>query len=180
MFIFNMKIDSKIIFKITFAILFIIILLMCGVGIYKVFLERKVTVNDEIKKSDVNIISSSNYTNILKEVHNNLDNYIGAKIRFTGFVYRLYDFTNEQFVLAREMIVSTDFQGVTVGFLCHLNGAEKYSDGCWVEVEGTITKGNYHGDIPVIEIYKIKETQTPSEEYVYPPDESYVATAEIL
>ena len=31
----------------------------------------------------------------------------------------MYDFNNEQFVLARDMIVSSDFQTVVVGFLCH-------------------------------------------------------------
>ena len=95
-------------------------------------------------------------------------------------MYRLYDFPNDQFVLARQMIVSPDLQAVVVGFLCHLNGAEKYKDGCWVEIEGTITKGEYHGEIPVIEIEKITETTIPSEEYVYPPSEGYVATTNIL
>ena len=32
------------------------------------------------------------------------------------------------------------------------------------------------GEIPVIEIESIKEVKTPSEEYVYPPDQTYVAT----
>ena len=49
-----------------------------------------------------------------------------------------------------------------------------------VGIEGTITKGEYHGEIPVIEIEKIKETKTPSDEYVYPPDESYVPTSATL
>ena len=60
------------------------------------------------------------------------------------------------------------------------SGAEKYKDGCWVEIEGTITKGEYHGEIPVIEIERIKETKTPNDEYVYPPDESYVPTSATL
>ena len=51
---------------------------------------------------------------------------------------------------------------------------------CWVEIEGTITKGDYHGTIPVIEIEKITETSIPSEEYVYPPSEGYVATTNLL
>ena len=109
-----------------------------------------------------------------------MNQYIGKKIKFVGFVYRLYDFPNDQFVLARQMIVSPDLQAVVVGFLCHLNGAEKYKDGCWVEIEGTITKGEYHGEIPVIEIENIKETKTPNDEYVYPPDESYVPTSATL
>lgn len=180
MFICNMKVNSKLVFKIFFIILFILILLMCLIGILKIFNNSDTRVNDDIDTSKVNAISSSNYTNVLKNVHQNLDNYVGMKIKVTGFVYRLYDFNESQFVIAREMIVSSDYQGVVVGFLCHLNGAKEYKDGTWVEIEGTITKGDYHGQIPVIEIYKINETKVPNEEYVYPPDESYVATAEVL
>jgi len=180
MFICNMKLNSKVSFKIVFVILCILILIMCGIGVYKVFFRENVKVNDNVNTKNVNVISSGNFTSVLKTVHNNLDEYVGTKIKFTGFVYRLYDFSSEQFVLAREMIVSPDFQAVVVGFLCHLNNADKYKDGCWVEVEGTITKGDYHGEIPVIEIDKIQETRTPNEEYVYPPDENYVATSKIL
>ena len=125
-------------------------------------------------------LTTRNYTNVLKTVHSDLDTYVGKKIQFTGFVYRLYDFSNEQFVLGRQMIVSSDMQAVVVGFLCHLNGADKYKDGCWVEIEGTITKGEYHGAIPVIEIEGIKEVKTPSDEYVYPPEETYIPTSATL
>lgn len=180
MFVCNMKLNSKVFFKIIFVILCCVILIMCGIGVYKVFFRENVKINDNINEKGINVISSSNFTNVLKTVHSNLDEYVGTRIKFTGFVYRLYDFSPEQFVLAREMIVSTDYQAVVVGFLCHLNGAEKYKDGCWIEIEGTITKGDYHGEIPVIEIESIHETQIPNEEYVYPPDESYVATSKIL
>ncbi len=182
MFVHNLKLNSKLIFKILFTILLILIFVMCAVGVYRIFSNReKVTSDiDDISRNKINVISTSNYTNVLKTVHDDLNTYIGMKIRFTGFVYRLYDFSNDQFVLARQMIISTDMQAVVVGFLCHLNGAEKYLDGAWVEAEGIITKGDYHGEIPVVEIKDIKEVKTPSEEYVYPPDETYVPTSATL
>ena len=71
-------------------------------------------------------------------------------------------------------------QAVVVGFLCYLNGAEKYEDGSWVEIEGVISKGEYHGEIPIIKITNIKEVNTPSDEYVYPPDENYIPTSATL
>ena len=177
MFVFNMQINHKLIFKIVFIVLTIIILIMLGIGIYKILDNKKVHSGDCTKQNKVNLISSKNYTNVLKAVHDNLDIYIGTKIKLVGFVYRLYDFSDNQFVIAREMIISSDYKGVVVGFLCNLNGANKYKDGCWIEIEGTITKGNYHGDIPVIEIYKIKEAKVPSDEYVYPPDKTYIPTS---
>ena len=180
MLICNMKINSKVLFKIVFVILFILVIIMSGIGIYKIFTPKEECVSNSLTNNKVNVISSSNYTNVLKNVHENLNSYVGMRIRVTGFVYRLYDFNESQFVIAREMIVSADYQGVVVGFLCNLNESTKYKDGTWIEIEGEITKGNYHGEIPVIEVDKIKETNVPSEEYVYPPDESYVATSNSL
>ncbi|MGN1327263.1 MAG: hypothetical protein ACI4VQ_04245 [Clostridia bacterium] len=182
MFIRNFKVNGKLIFKIIFIILCILVLAMFLSGIYKILKNsEKVTCGlDNISRTKTNVISASNYTNVLKTVHENIDNYVGMKIKFTGFVYRLYDFTDEQFVLARQMIISSDMQAVIVGFLCHLNGANRYSDGTWVEVEGTITKGNYHGEIPVIEIDNIKHVETPNDEYVYPPSDTYVPTSSTL
>lgn len=121
-----------------------------------------------------------NYTNVLQNVHNNIDKYVGQKIKFTGYVYRMYDFTDEQFVLARNMIVSSDFQTVVVGFLCHSKVASNFEIGTWVEIEGTITKGDYYGEIPVIEIEKINTVNPPTDEYVYPPDDSFVTTSTII
>lgn len=181
MFVCNCKINGKLLFKIVFVILLLLIFAMTIVGISKIFNREKTVPNcNEKIPNQINVISSSNYTNVLKAVHSDLNTYVGKKIKFTGFVYRLYDFSDDEFVLARQMIVSTDMQGVVVGFLCHLNGANKYSDNTWIEITGIIQKGNYHGEIPIIEIEEIKEVKIPSEEYVYPPDESYVMTSEIL
>lgn len=182
MFVKNFKLNSKMIFKITFIILFILIFIMCVFGVTKMIKSKEQTTNpsNSISNKNLNVLTTRNYTNVLKTVHSNLDIYVGKKIQFTGFVYRLYDFSNEQFVLGRQMIVSSDMQAVVVGFLCHLNGADKYKDGCWVEIEGTITRGDYHGAIPVVEIEKIKEVKTPSDEYVYPPEETYIPTSATL
>ena len=78
------------------------------------------------------------------------------------------------------MIISSDFQTVVVGFLCESKEIKKFKDSSWIEIEGEITKGNYHGEIPVIKINTIKECDKPNDEYVYPPDESYIPTNNIL
>ena len=48
-------------------------------------------------------MTDENYTNVLKEVHENLDTYVGQKICYTGYVYRVADLPENQFVLARDM-----------------------------------------------------------------------------
>ena len=54
--------------------------------------------------------------------------------------------------------------------------AKDFNDDDWIDITGKITKGNYHGDIPVIEITDMKKCEKPSNEYVYPPDDTYIPT----
>lgn len=137
--------------------------------------------NSCIPQSGVSQISPKNYTNILKSVHENIDSYVGKKICFTGYVYRVLDLQDNQFVLARDMIVSSNSQSVVVGFLCEYDNAKDFTDNSWVQVTGEIFKGDYHGDMPIIKITDIKSVDKPSqEEYVYPPDDSYIPTAGVL
>ena len=124
--------------------------------------------------------NSNNYTNVLKIVHENIDTYVGRKINFTGYVYRVSDLKENQFVISRDMVISSDFQTVVVGFLCEYNKAKEFSDNSWVEITGEIIKGDYHGDMPIIKITEIKNTNKPNDELVYPPDDSYIPTSDIL
>lgn len=181
MFIYNLKLDGNKFFKILMLTILLIILIVCVVSVYKVFFSEKVIkIQDTIESPDIIELTTSNYTNILKAVHDNIDTYVGKNIKFTGYIYRAYDFEDNQFVLARDMIINSDFQSLIVGFLCSSNSASNFSDGTWVNVTGQIIKGYYHGEIPVIEIKEIEETSSPSDEFVYPPDEDYVPTAALF
>ena len=134
-----------------------------------------------LPKNGASQISTKNYTNILKAVHENIDSYVGKKISFTGYVYRVLDLQYNQFVLARDMIINSSSQTVIVGFLCEYDNAKDFTNNSWVQVTGEIVKGDYHGDMPIIKITEINAVDKPSqEEYVYPPDDSYIPTAGIL
>ena len=174
MFICNLKINGNIIFKTIMCILLIIVLIICGFIINKLITSYKNLDNQTMN------ITTANYTNILKTVHDDLSNYIGQKIKFSGYMYRVYDFKDTQFVLARNMIISSDFQSVIVGFLCDYKDAKMYKDDSWVEIEGKITRGEYHGEMPIIEVTSIKQIEKPTDEYVYPPDENYLATSSLV
>lgn len=183
MFVCNIKMNGN-----TMKIIVVVLIVLILIGVFAIVgyrfydATKKVTVNDEIpsvQNSQIEV-NSNNYTDVLKDSHENIDKYIGKSIKFIGFVYRLYDFSENQFVLAREMIISSDNQAVVVGFLCDGSAssvnAVGFEDGTWVEVEGVIVKGNYHGDMPVIEVNSMKETDVPCDEFVYPPSDSYVST----
>lgn len=180
MFVCNFKVDGNKLGKILLGVLFVIILIITAVVCYRILGNNFFKTNDSIKTNDVQELNVNNYTSVLKNVHENIDTYIGQKIKFSGYVYRMIDFTQEQFVLGRNMIISSDFQTVVVGFLCECETAVQYEDNTWIEIEGEITKGDYHGEMPIIKIEKIQKIEKPSEEFVYPPDDSFVSTSTVL
>lgn len=184
MFVCNVSLNKSKILKILMYIFIIILIISVIFGIYSLINKSKRNfVNDDLKAANVLEINSENYTSILKSSHENIESFLNKTIKFSGFVYRLYDFNENQFVLGREMIISQTSQNqaqvVVVGFLCDYAESSKFSDGTWVEIEGVISKGYYHSEIPVVEITNIAKTSAPENPYVYPPDVSYIETESV-
>ena len=105
MFIYNIKVSGSMLFKIFFVIVTIIILTVFSICCYNLFVDAKNNVNIADNSSAVIEIDPKNYTNILKDSHEHIDNYVGKSYKFSGYIYRAYDFTDEQFVLARDMVI---------------------------------------------------------------------------
>ena len=179
MFIYNFKINGSKVFKMFFSFVIILIICIMCIVLFRIFTGAN-NVSSCIPQNDVSEISAKNYTNVLKAVHENIDNYIGVKIRFTGYIYRVSDLNENQFVLARDMLISSDSQFLVVGFLSEYVDAKNFTNDTWVTVTGEIEKGNYHGDMPILKVIDIQQSEKPAEEYVYPPDESYIPTSGIL
>lgn len=180
MFIYNLKLNGNVLFRILIAFIIIVSLVILVLSLYNFYYKNKFVVSDSLPLTSVANIESQNYTNILKQVYEDVDTYVGQTINFTGYVYKLYDFQDTQFVLARDMLINSDSQTVVVGFLCSYDKAKELKEGTWVNVTGEIIKGYYHNEIPVIDINKIEETEKPEEEYVYPPEDIYIPTSVIL
>ena len=154
MFIYNIKINGSKFFKMIFIGMLIILVIITCIVVFKIFAgAQSSSANSScLPQNSVCKIEAKNYTNILKAVHENIDDYVGVKINFVGYVYRVLDLQENQFVLARDMIISSDYQSVIVGFLSEADNASDFKDGTWVEVTGEITKGDYHGDMPIIKV----------------------------
>ena len=114
-------------------------------------------------------MNNKNYTTILRDFHQDISKYVGKKIVTTGYIFRGKDFKDSQFVVARDMLVSEDEANI-VGFLCDYPQATDFEDNVWVEVQGTITLGNYYGPMPIIKVDTIKRITTPNDIFVYPPE----------
>ena len=182
MFIYNIKINGSKTFKYFFISIVLLVIVIVGIVSFRVFYGASNSSENSscLPQNKVSKLSAANYTNVLKTVHENIDDYVGVRINFTGYVYRVLDLNENQFILARNMIISSDFQSVVVGFLCECNNAKDFEDNTWVELTGEITKGDYHGDMPIVKVTEIKKVDKPNDEFVYPPDESYIPTAGIL
>lgn len=177
MFVYNIKFNGKALVKLLFVIVAIAVTIYFVVSAWKIY-NNSFKVKDEIAEPDVMQLTAENYTNILKSVHDDIDSYVGKKICFTGYVYRLLDFKETEFVLARDMVVSSDMQTLVVGFLCDCKNAKDFENDSWVEITGEITQGSYHGDMPIIKVKDIKQIEKPEDNvYVYPPDDTYVPTS---
>ena len=189
MFLYNIKLNGKRIVKFLFITMLICVLIIFSIGIYKVFLQKEknlktdntLKLEDTINGEEIFEITPNNYADILQTVTDNLDNYVGCKIHFTGYVYRLIDFDENEFVLARDMIVNKNTsQTLVVGFLCTCNNAKDFEDNTWVDVTGTIVKGDYYGDIAEVEITNITKCEKPLDNLVFPPSETYIPTSSML
>lgn len=183
MVIFNIKLDKKSIFKTILAIMFVICITLCTVGAYMIFTNNSENelnkINDDIKSNEIAEITSENYTNILQVVHKNIDTYIGQKISFVGYVYKAEGFSENQFVIARDMDIGNN-QTLIVGFLCNYEKAQDLELKSWVKITGEITKGEYNNSsIPIINIISLENTSKPTNPTVPVPDDEYIATAVI-
>lgn len=109
-----------------------------------------------------------------------LMNMLEKRYLLFGYVYRINYLGKNQFVLARNMIINSASQSVVVGFLSEYEKINDIDNLSWVKVTGTIEKGNLGGEIPVIKVTKLELTDKPKEEFVYPPDDTYVQTSSSL
>lgn len=181
MFICNVKVNKNSLFKIIIAICSIICISIMAVSIYKIYNYVQDANQDECLPNDkVAAISDENYTNILKMVNDNLDKYIGQEISYTGYIYRVSDIKTNEFILARDMVISSSpKQTVVVGFLATCNNSSSYENGAWVNVTGTIQKGYYLEEVPILKISEIKRTSKPEKAEVPMPNDYYIPTAVI-
>lgn len=183
MFIYNFKINGGIALKIIIILLSAFMLIVFGISVYRIFFTSgSFKVDDKIIPKEITEIQPDNYANILQAVHKDINSYVGMKIKFVGYVYRVVDFNDEQFVLARDMYINDEkSQSVVIGFLSQYKNAKNYEENEWVEVTGTIITGKYHNEeIPVLKILNMHNVEEPKNIYVKPPSNTYIPTNGLL
>lgn len=158
MFVINLKMDYK-------KILFFCIICATLVAAIVEF-----SFNDESILTNANVdefyynINEENFVTTLKLIHENIDENIGRTIKVSGFVYTLPDFNNDFFVCGRYLETDKDTQ--VAGYLFNYTGELELNENEWIEIYGTIIKGEYNGNVPVIKVDKIEKIVAPANTYV--------------
>jgi len=124
---------------------------------------------DEIRKSSLIKVTEENYTLITSEINMYPDKYVGKEIAMLGFVFRNQDFPPNQFGLVRYVVSCCSADAIIDGFLCEYNNASDLSKGSWLNIRGTIQKGEYENSIiPMIKVTSFSKGQEPESPYIYP------------
>lgn len=158
MFVLNIKMDYK---KILLACIIcaLIIASIVEFGVKDSF----VLTSSSIDNYDYDITDDTFIKNIEK-IHNNIDENIGKTIKVSGFVYTMPDFKEGFFICGRYIEMNNETQ--VAGYLCNYVGETKVVENEWIEITGSIIKGDYNGEIPVIKINTITKIPAPANTYI--------------
>ncbi len=99
------------------------------------------------------VLENNNYITKLNEINRSIDNYVGRKISYEGFVYKILNEQNEEsYVVARyyEQEHNRIFHTTVMGLKRVYNGQWPAVD-TWVKVEGMIRKAEFNGqELPLL------------------------------
>ena len=98
MFVFNVKINKGRLFKIICIIIIILVVLTLFLSMSKIAKKIK---SNSINANSILEIKSNDYTNFLKDCHDNIDKYVGKRVKISGYIYRMPDFSDNEIVIAR-------------------------------------------------------------------------------
>lgn len=119
--------------------------------------------------SNTIIMTSENYTQILKEIHDNPYDYQNKSIEMIGYIFKADDFNEKQFVIARDMLINESDSRI-VGFLCEYENINDFENNEWVKAKGKIYIGDYHGAMPIVQITSLTLSDVPKQIWVFPPN----------
>lgn len=103
-------------------------------------------------------VEPSEYVQILEQVHNNPDKYIGKKFVISGYVYVQDDFLDNRFVIAQNVYINklSVTEPFVIGFLCENHTNIDIHENENIKIEGVLDICNYNNDkYPILLVEKI-------------------------
>ena len=124
---------------------------------------------EETPQNSSLMFDADNYYENLYNIYADLDAFAGRDVELTGFIYMDEALNDNEFVIARLLMVCCAADMQTVGLLCQWPEAGKLVQDTWVTVTGTLAKTELDGAyVPVIEVTAVEETTAPDIAYIYP------------
>ena len=128
----------------------------------------------QLVKDGAIVMTNENFIKNYEDIYGNSCNYVGKIINMKGFIYKQNDLKEDELILSR-MLVSCCMADVQlVGLLCEHKGAEVFTEGTFVSVEGILGEREYKDPksgetvvIPIIKVTEIEKIDKLSNEYIY-------------
>lgn len=93
-----------------------------------------IVVCSTLSKSNTIKMTSENYSEILKKIHDSPYEYENKKIEMIGYVFRANDFNMNQIVVARDMLIN-ESESRIIGFLCESPQVQELKNNEWIAVK---------------------------------------------
>ena len=120
-------------------------------------------------QGDTIIMDENSFIPWIQELYINPEKYLGKRIEVVGFVFRVEQFNQNEFVPARNMISCCAADMEPVGLLCNYQNASELKTDAWVKVVGKIQLGEFgEEEIPIIVTEAVEQVEKPENEIVYP------------
>ncbi|GMK39157.1 TIGR03943 family protein [Paenibacillus sp. CCS19] len=97
------------------------------------------------------------------------DNFIGATVAISGFVYRENDMASDQFVVSRMAMSCCTADAEPYGLMAQWSKAADFNEDTWITLTGELEVTEYRGnEILVLNARKVTPIHAPKDPYVYP------------
>lgn len=119
------------------------------------------------KNRDI-VVEDDMFGHLILDVQDNLDQYIGAKITFKGFVYRDKETKNNQIYVSRFALTCCVADAQVFGIMTEGKLAKSLKNDQWVKVTGIIDKVKRgKNNQPLIKLVKLEVVKPLAKPYVY-------------
>jgi putative membrane protein len=114
-------------------------------------------------------LDDEKFFSVVQDMYDNPAVYKGKHISFVGLVYHRKKSPANEMAVMRLMMTCCSADLQPVGLICNQSGASDWKDKTWVKIEGVLTsKESEQGELPIVVVDTIKQTEKPAQEYVYP------------
>ncbi len=115
------------------------------------------------------VLDEKNFYTEMYSIYSNPELYLGKEIEVVGFVFKDDNFSKNQFVPARLVMVCCAADMVTSGLVCNYDKAYELEENSWVKVSGVIEETEINGEtLPCIMAKSVESVSKPQQEYIYP------------